>query len=206
MDLQNIINSRPPNGLYQKTNTTTLTQALKDIKLKTVIAVATDEHAAVTLKQVLEESVLLAISVGDEEQFKKDYDQLEKLYFSRNVRSRLTFNETECLLLGIGLMRNLRDNDIPSFHVLLQEIRYLVEKVKGTSDMAKSLAQGWQYLEFPLDIEKEIANGNMSRVLELAERKVPHDAYLPFTRALILTIRTHVCTALESAYQKNQVV
>uniref|UniRef100_A0AC35TU08 CSN8_PSD8_EIF3K domain-containing protein n=1 Tax=Rhabditophanes sp. KR3021 TaxID=114890 RepID=A0AC35TU08_9BILA len=138
-------------------------------------------------KDIFEIDALYRAGTSDINAFKQSIAMVLNFYKSHPNSGPEAFPQAN-LLTGLHLMYLLAVNDLPAFHMHLEQI-------------SPDLQANNSYISVPVKIEQFLNEGAFNKIV-LTEKSLPSPYYLAFIRILMNTVREEIANNIEQSFKK----
>eukprot|EP01053_Blabericola_migrator_P010082 Blabericola_migrator_1__10081@NODE_55_length_16001_cov_154_094327_g51_i0_p7_GENE_NODE_55_length_16001_cov_154_094327_g51_i0NODE_55_length_16001_cov_154_094327_g51_i0_p7_ORF_typecomplete_len404_score88_65CSN8_PSD8_EIF3K/PF10075_9/5_1e16SAC3_GANP/PF03399_16/0_00035HPS6/PF15702_5/0_11_NODE_55_length_16001_cov_154_094327_g51_i019773188 len=161
------------------------------------------------VRDVLEAAVLLSISRECAEDFERNFMELENVCLSEVAQKNLGISERQPFIFAVAMLWHLSKNNLEQFHLLVRRCIGVKQGLPANEcwtffgvPVTSLSAKNQEYLNFPLNLEREIMDGNIAAVLAAANEKLPDLRFNWCVQGLVATLRQRVATSLKCAYKQ----
>eukprot|EP01054_Gregarina_sp_Poly1_P004940 Gregarina_sp_Poly_1__4939@NODE_261_length_10458_cov_187_060244_g228_i0_p3_GENE_NODE_261_length_10458_cov_187_060244_g228_i0NODE_261_length_10458_cov_187_060244_g228_i0_p3_ORF_typecomplete_len402_score60_64CSN8_PSD8_EIF3K/PF10075_9/1_5e14SAC3_GANP/PF03399_16/0_012_NODE_261_length_10458_cov_187_060244_g228_i0902010225 len=162
-----------------------------------------------TVRNVLEAAVLLSIAKQNPMDFERNFMELENICLCEHSNKTLGISKHQPFIFAVAMLWHLSKNNLEQFHLLVRRCIGVQEGL-GVNEcwtffgvLIKKLDEKDQeYLNFPLNLERDIMDGNIATVLAAAHDKLPDPRFGWCVQGLVATLRQRVATSLKCAYKQ----
>lgn len=144
-------------------------------------------------QKILEIGALSSLLSDNYSGFENYYSQLKQFYINSKIHPKKETNSETTKIVSLYLLYLLSQGLISKFHIELEALNYY-EQFDIEQD---------EYLKFPIDLEKNLMEGNYIKIWKLLKSDVnlPCNEYQIFIPTLIVALRFEIAKSLEKTYK-----